>query len=85
MAQYLRDPASAQWRGVYIAHGADGKTRVCGEVNSKNGYGGYAGFQPFVSDLYTPTPGPLFIGTEWASVSVVRESCEGTLKPTPTR
>ena len=39
----LRDASSAQFRNV---REVDGGT-VCGEVNSKNGYGAYTGFEPF--------------------------------------
>lgn len=55
----LRDPASAQFRGVHVAYHACPANfdchkdpsplwAVCGEVNAKNGYGGYVGFEPFV-------------------------------------
>jgi hypothetical protein len=60
----LRDPESAQFRDL----------RACakpgawqGEVNSKNGYGGYAGFRPFiwaggeVAILGSEEPGPLAV------------------------
>lgn len=39
----LRDPGSAQFSGVAV----EGQV-ACGFVNSKNGYGGYAGKVPFV-------------------------------------
>ena len=40
----LKDPGSAQFRNVkQLREGV-----VCGEVNSKNTYGGYAGFSRFV-------------------------------------
>lgn len=45
----LKDPSSAQFRGVYFNQGADGIPMTCGEVNSKNSFGGYGGFQKFVS------------------------------------
>lgn len=44
----LRDPDSAQFRNVKMGGRAD-LPLVCGEVNSKNGFGGYTGFQRFVS------------------------------------
>lgn len=40
----LRDPESAQFTDVTV-----NIESACGFVNSKNGYGGYAGKQPFVS------------------------------------
>ena len=45
MAAQLRDPDSAQFRnGRIVSSGW-----LCGEVNSKNGNGGYAGFTRFIS------------------------------------
>ena len=44
VAEQLRDPASAQFRNSRIKDGW-----VCGEVNGKNAYGAYAGFQRFVA------------------------------------
>jgi hypothetical protein len=47
----LRDPDSAQFRNVGAYRG-DPKIKypmfVCGEVNAKNGFGGYDGYEPFV-------------------------------------
>lgn len=40
----LRDPASARFRNVQW-----GYSHVCGEVNSRNGFGGYGGFQRFTA------------------------------------
>lgn len=39
----LKDPSSAQFRDVHKTDQA-----VCGEVNGKNAYGAYAGFQHFI-------------------------------------
>lgn len=44
LRQHLRDPQSAQFRNV--RQYADGT--VCGELNAKNGFGGYVGFRSFV-------------------------------------
>lgn len=49
ISQQMRDPESAQFRDVSVHAVAGGEKVVCGEVNSKNGYGGYAGFQRFVA------------------------------------
>ena len=45
----LKDPSSAQFRNVYFHKGADGIPMTCGEVNSRNSFGGYGGYQRFVS------------------------------------
>ncbi|WP_347269986.1 hypothetical protein [Rhizorhabdus histidinilytica] len=46
-ADLLRDPASAQFRKLRVVAGDDDQKVVCGEVNGKNGYGGYVGFRSF--------------------------------------
>jgi hypothetical protein len=45
VADHMRDPASVMFKDVvYIKE----KLSVCGSVNAKNGYGGYAGYSRFV-------------------------------------
>lgn len=44
----LRDPESAQFRKIVRY-----PKLVCGEVNAKNGFGGYDGFSQFSYDLAT--------------------------------
>lgn len=45
----LKDPDSAEFRNVRFHQGKDGVPMTCGEVNSKNSFGGYGGFQRFIS------------------------------------
>jgi hypothetical protein len=40
----LKDPLSAQYRNIREYY----PNVVCGEVNAKNGHGGYAGFESFM-------------------------------------
>ena len=47
-AAILRDPASAQFRNLRIVTTILDTKKVCGEVNARNGFGGYTGFTPFV-------------------------------------
>lgn len=47
--QKLKDPDSAQFRSTYFHRGKAGIPVACGQVNAKNGMGGYSGFQRFVS------------------------------------
>jgi len=44
----MKDPESARFRNVFVSHSLGGPL-VCGEVNAKNSFGGYTGFQRFVS------------------------------------
>lgn len=45
----LKDAESAQFRNVSAHKGKDGVLCACGEVNAKNAFGGYGGFQRFLS------------------------------------
>ncbi len=48
MAKELKDPASTKYRNVFIHKSKEGHVTVCGEINSKNGYGGYSGWHKFM-------------------------------------
>nr|WP_298931167.1 zinc ribbon domain-containing protein [uncultured Erythrobacter sp.] len=46
----LKDPESADFRNVgYYSGGSEGASAVCGEVNAKNSFGGFTGFERFVA------------------------------------
>lgn len=45
----LKDAESAQFKNVFYSN-ASGSPVVCGQVNSKNAYGGYGGYKYFVSE-----------------------------------
>ncbi|MEP0189758.1 MAG: hypothetical protein ABJP70_01220 [Erythrobacter sp.] len=46
----LKDPDSAEFRNVgYYSGGSEGASAVCGEVNAKNSFGGFTGFERFVA------------------------------------
>lgn len=48
----LRDPLSAQVRGVKLIHPSEERPNViCGYINAKNGFGAYVGFRPFYYDV----------------------------------
>jgi hypothetical protein len=51
LAATLRDPSSATFRNVFIQKRVT-KTgehvTVCGEINGRNGFGGFTGFQAFI-------------------------------------
>jgi hypothetical protein len=48
-AAMMKDPDSARFRLVTVKK-LDGARFVCGEINAKNSYGGYVGYQRFLSD-----------------------------------
>lgn len=49
----LKDPDSARFKGSMMVPYGEDSHLVCGFVNSKNSYGGYAGFTPFHGLLLT--------------------------------
>ena len=51
--EMLKDPDSAEFKDVFVkAKNHNGKTlhTICGSVNSKNSFGGYTGYQKFVTN-----------------------------------
>lgn len=46
----LKDPSSAEFKDIYVASTPKGGKKACGWVNAKNSYGGYVGFQRFISN-----------------------------------
>lgn len=48
MRQRLKDPYSAEFRNVFVSR-SSGSPVVCGQVNAKNSFGGYAGYKRFIS------------------------------------
>lgn len=47
MADRLKDAESAKFKSVKYAQESPGLWKMCGDVNAKNTYGGYAGFTRF--------------------------------------
>lgn len=55
VAHDFKDPESARFRAIEIRDFQGGKL-ICGEVNAKNSYGGYVGYQKFLaSNLHAMT------------------------------
>jgi hypothetical protein len=53
----LNDSGSAKFRNDQVLYVPPGKEKiVCGEVNAKNFYGGYAGFTPYVVEQLDSFP-----------------------------
>lgn len=47
LVRSFKDPASVQWRNTFVSERHS--VALCGELNAKNSYGGYIGFQRFLS------------------------------------
>lgn len=60
----LRDPGSADFRNERFYSGGAAPV-VCGEVNSKNGFGGYSGFQRYIAA--GDVPDLAFLASDFAS------------------
>lgn len=45
----LKDGDSARFKDVFFARGPDDIPMTCGKVNAKNSFGGYRGYQGFIS------------------------------------
>lgn len=63
----LRDPGSAEFSDVTV----NGQS-ACGFVNSKNGFGGYAGAQPFVA---TASTARVIDGSDKSDTDLVAARC----------
>ncbi|MBZ9659771.1 hypothetical protein LB523_12015 [Mesorhizobium sp. ESP-6-4] len=50
----LKDPSSALFGDIDAANVGGGQVLVCGSVNAKNGFGGYAGTIPFQGHIWPP-------------------------------
>lgn len=45
----LKDSNSAKFRNVFFCQSRDNKPMVCGEVNAKNSFGAYSGYEKFIA------------------------------------
>ena len=64
----MKDPGSSVFQNVFFSRTSDGAPVTCGEVNGKNSFGGYSGFQRFVS---AGSPELSFLETEVADFSTL--------------
>ncbi len=69
----MRDPDSVQFRNLKMARALNGNDALYGEINAKNGYGGYTGYTEFCGyrereHVYVPTARDL-------NALAVRQAC----------
>jgi len=62
VAESLKDPGSATFGKITASISDRGVVSVCGMVNARNSYGGYAGQTPFMGVLATNTSGQRVFG-----------------------
>ena len=48
ISEGMKDPDSVKFGKLFEGRGSSGKQTICGEVNAKNGFGGYTGMTPFI-------------------------------------
>lgn len=52
----VKDRASVRYRDLFVSNSGDPLWALCGSVNSKNGFGAYTGFKPFVAFAEAAAP-----------------------------
>jgi hypothetical protein len=52
----LKDAESATFRNEFVSGLASGAQMLCGEVNSRNSFGGYTGFKRFIASPNSEAP-----------------------------
>lgn len=65
----FKDGPSTRWRFQKVRSGAT----ACGYYNTKNGFGGYSGWNPFIFDLKTGSASPIEDNKIWFFMLI----CEG--------
>jgi len=73
----LKDPDSARFGRIFQGRGIVGMITVCGEVNAKNGYGGYTGMTPVV---YFPETGRAELITDPVTLGMSNQGIEAHFK-----
>ena len=73
VSETTRDPEFARFRFLTGCQASNGHTIICGEVNAKNAYGGYAGYTP----LWVRIDGKELIAARFAAdiADTVRTRC----------
>lgn len=78
MQSTLKEPDSAKFRDTfYVGHvGQDGLTRysICGQINSRNSFGGYTGWQTFWGGFLGGRP-EVIVGRKGLTISA-NDICE---------
>ncbi|TPN04500.1 hypothetical protein [Mesorhizobium sp. B2-1-2] len=70
----LKDPGSANFEFVLSVQKGAGEF-VCGKVNARNGFGGYAGFAPFSGLLVKRGDAFVFQWVKLAEPAAIRTAC----------
>ncbi|MGP9798170.1 hypothetical protein ACT3UJ_12520 [Halomonas sp. 86] len=68
VADRLRDPDSAQFRNIKSGKASNGLETVCGEVNGKNAYGAYSGYERFIANNGGRA---VYLESQWPTFSVL--------------
>ena len=71
----MKDPSSTTFRNIGAVQKSDGSIGVCGEVNSKNSFGGYSGFMPFSGTISNGSFSIMTIASNDETAGFVARSC----------
>lgn len=74
----LKDPSTAEYQNVYAVPEPNGLFAFCGEVNAKNGFGGFTGYLRFIA-----TPVGAFLGDAPDFDQTWSSECEGAGAKSP--
>ncbi|MDB5437880.1 MAG: hypothetical protein JWM33_307 [Caulobacteraceae bacterium] len=80
LEETLRDPGTAKYKAVlavpFVTNDGSKLYIFCGRVNSKNGFGGYAGFTRFIA-----TTSGAVVETDNSFESAWQQRCVGAGRP----
>lgn len=71
VVERLKDPESARIRNVRVMK--EGGIPVCGEVNARNGFGGYTGYSHFV--IMEGSPGSRVVWVDSSDEAIAAAAC----------
>ncbi|UPK40782.1 hypothetical protein IVB18_50075 (plasmid) [Bradyrhizobium sp. 186] len=77
IVRMLKDPDAARFGRIFEGRGVIGRATICGEVNAKNGFGGYTGMTPFV---YFPDDDRAELITDPVTLQMTREGIDAYFK-----
>jgi hypothetical protein len=71
----MKDASSTTFRNLGAVQKPDGSIGVCGEVNSKNSFGGYTGFTPFSGTISNGKFSIMTIASDPETRGIVIRNC----------
>lgn len=79
LVQEFKDPPAAMFRSERVYRIGNGDYAVCGEVNGKNSFGAYIGYQPYYVRMSQAGAGKIK-HTEWPAQTACNQAASGTIQ-----